>query len=145
MIMGSIKKRPPRLLDLLGLVIFVSSIANALLILSWKVLVTRQSVLDISAKYLNNFKRLSTILIQGFFMARSRQLLRYFYFLSVRMLDSLLFPLFFPCNLHSIKTSKPANERPYPADKQIPLINILYTNQIYLSEPKPTQEPYPNL
>jgi hypothetical protein len=40
MIMSSIVKRPLRPFDLLGFAIFVSAFASALLILSWKVLIT---------------------------------------------------------------------------------------------------------
>jgi len=60
MIMSSIKKRLPRLFDLLDLANFVSTIAYNLLILSWKVLLTRSSALDISAKSLNIIKIVST-------------------------------------------------------------------------------------
>ena len=60
MIMSSIKKRSLRPFYLLGLAIFVSAIANALLILSWKVLVTRLSGLDITTGSLEKIKRLST-------------------------------------------------------------------------------------
>jgi hypothetical protein len=60
MIMSSIKKRPPPLFGLLGFANFVSAIASALLILIWKVLVTRQSTLDIAAEFLEKIKGLST-------------------------------------------------------------------------------------
>jgi hypothetical protein len=60
MIMSSIKKRLPRLFDLLDLANFVSTIAYNLLILSWNVLLTRSSALDISAKPLNIIKILLT-------------------------------------------------------------------------------------
>jgi len=58
--MSSIKKRLAGPFDLLGLAIFVSAIASALLILSWKVLVTRPSALDITAESQEKIKRLST-------------------------------------------------------------------------------------
>ena len=60
--MSSIKKK--RLLcpfDLLGLVIFVGTNVNALLILSWKVLVTRPSALYLAAKSLGKINRRSTV------------------------------------------------------------------------------------
>ena len=60
MIMSSIKKRPVCPFDLLGFAIFVSAIASALLSLLSKVLVTRLSDLDITAKSLEKIKRLST-------------------------------------------------------------------------------------
>lgn len=60
MIMGSIKKRPPPPFGLLGFASFISAIASALLILIWKVLVTRQSALDIAAEFLEKIKGLST-------------------------------------------------------------------------------------
>ena len=60
MIMSSIKKRPACPFDLLGFAIFVSAIASALLSLLSKVLVTRLSDLDITAKSLEKIKRLST-------------------------------------------------------------------------------------
>jgi hypothetical protein len=58
--MGSIKKRPPPPFGLLGFASFISAIASALLILIWKVLVTRQSALDIAAEFLEKIKGLST-------------------------------------------------------------------------------------
>jgi len=60
MIMSSIKKRPLPLCGLLGFASFVSAIASALLVLIWKVLVTRRSTLDITAEFLEKIKGLST-------------------------------------------------------------------------------------
>ena len=169
MIMNSIIKRPLEPFDLLGLAIFASSSGIAWLILSWKVLVTRPSTVDISARPLEKIKRLSTythtnhspwlhekalaypfhpkelsttnsishetsnrhcfitvlnISIEGFFMAKTRQLFGRFHFSLVRMLDGLLFPSFFPGNLSSIITSTLASIESSPADKRTPLINI---------------------
>jgi hypothetical protein len=58
--MSSIRKRALRPFCLLSLAIFVSSIASALLILSWKVLVTWPSSLNIAAGALEKIKKLST-------------------------------------------------------------------------------------
>jgi hypothetical protein len=58
--MSSIVKRPLRPFDLLGFAIFVSAFASALLILSWKVLITWSSSLAITAESLEKIKRLST-------------------------------------------------------------------------------------
>jgi hypothetical protein len=60
MIMSSIKKGQLCPFDLLGFASFVSAIASALLILIWKVLVTRRSTLDITVEFLEKNKRLST-------------------------------------------------------------------------------------
>lgn len=60
MTMSSIKKRVLEPFDLLGLANFVSAIASALLILSWKVLATRPSAPDITAQSLKKIKRPST-------------------------------------------------------------------------------------
>ena len=178
MLMSSIKKRPPGPFDLLGFAIFVSTIRSALLILSWKVLITRPSAPDITIEYLKKIKIIATtatrsnhtscplekalayqdhpknlitdysliqetrprccmfavlnITIKGFFMARSRQLFCYFHFTSARMLDGLLFPLFFSCHPYS----NPAYTRLCLPDKITPMIKIFCVRikPVYLNQ-----------